>query len=181
MKKPSLLILLAAMVATSGFATAQTSHGTTNPGKAGTPVPVQAQGGTTVLEPSAATGPNTRAGVKSEIDTRSGAKVGAPAQGGGTPSGAAATAGAGGMSANTRADVKAGIDNSSKVGAPAQGGSTTSGTDMNTSGSTSAERKAARADRKATNKAKRDAAAGKQTSGRGADTGPSSPSRTAPQ
>lgn len=179
MNKPSLSILLVTLMAASGFAIAQT----TPPAQTGTPAPVQAQGGATSVPPVPATGagPNTRAEVKSEVNTRSGAKVGAPAQGGGTPSGMAAPSASGGMSANTRAEVKGDINTGSKVGAQAQGGSTTSGSDMNKSGTTSAERKAARADRKAMNKAKRDAAAGKQTSGRGVDQGPSSPSRTAPQ
>lgn len=166
MKKTTQSILLAALMATAGFATAQT---VTNP----TP----AQGGPTVQRPADAnTAPATRAEVKSEIDTRSGAKVAAPAQGGGTPTGAAAPAGSGGVSANTRADVKAEVVNTSKAGASAQGDSTVSGSDKVTvTSTTSAERRAARADRKA----KRDAA--KTSSGKGMDTGPSGPAKTAPQ
>lgn len=168
MKKSS--ILLAALLATSGLAFAQT---VTNP----TP----AQGGPTVQRPAdAGTMPATRAEVKSEVDTRSGAKVAAPAQGGGTPSGAAMPAGSGGMSANTRADVKAQTTNPSRAGASAQGDSTVSGSSKaSASSTTSAERKAAREQRKAARKAKRDSAA--NASGKGMDGGPSTPARTAPQ
>jgi hypothetical protein len=166
MTKTTHSLLLAAMMAGAGFATAQT---VTNP----TP----AQGGPTVQRPAdAGTMPASRAEVKSEIDNRSGAKIGSPAQGGGTPSGAAATAGSGGVSANTRADVKAQVNNSSKAGASAQGDSTVSGSDRAAAGSsTSAERKAARAQRKA----QRDAKA--NTAGKGMNTGPSSPANAAPQ
>lgn len=80
MKTTTQSILLAALMATAGFATAQT---VTNP----TP----AQGGPTVQRPAdAGTMPATRAEVKAQVDTKSGAKVAAPAQGGGTPTGAAA-------------------------------------------------------------------------------------------
>ncbi|MGQ2979813.1 MAG: hypothetical protein ACT6Q9_08985 [Polaromonas sp.] len=170
MNKTTQSILLAALMATAGFASAQT---VTNP----TP----AQGGPTVQRPAdAGTMPATRAEVKSEIDTKSGAKVGAPAQGGSTTTGAAAAAGSGGMSANTRADVKAQINNTSKAGASAQGDSTVSGSGKATASSTtSAERKAARAERKAARKAKRDATA--NATGKGMDSGPSSPAKTAPQ
>jgi hypothetical protein len=169
MKTSTQSILLAALMATAGFATAQT---VTNP----TP----AQGTPTVQRPAdAGTMPNTRAEVKSEIDTRSGAKVAAPAQGGGTPSGAAAPAGSGGVSANTRAEVKAQVNNSSKAGASAQGDSTVSGSNATTTSSTSAERKAARAERKAARQAKRDSTA--NAGGKGMDGGPSTPAKTAPQ
>lgn len=169
MKQTTQSMLLAALMATAGFASAQT---VTNP----TP----AQGGPTVQRPAdAGTMPATRAEVKSEVDNKSGAKVAAPAQGGGTPSGAAAPAGSAGASATTRADVKAQVNNSSKAGASAQGDSTVSGSDKAmTSSSTSAERKAARAERKAERKAKRDASA---TTGKGMDTGSASPAKTAPQ
>jgi hypothetical protein len=170
MNKTTQSILLAALMATAGFATAQTTSN-----------PTPAQGGPTVQRPAdAGTMPAARADVKAQIDTKSGAKVAAPAQGGGTPSGAAAPAGSGGVSANTRADVKAQVMNNSKAGASAQGDSTVSGSDkaMATS-STSAERKAARAERKAARKAKRDATA--NAGGKGVDTGPSSPAKTAPQ
>ncbi|MDP1565021.1 MAG: hypothetical protein Q8L91_02010 [Polaromonas sp.] len=171
MTKTTQSILLAALMAIAGFATAQT-----------TPTPTQAQGGSTVRPAAADAGtmPATRAEVKSEIDTKSGAKVAAPAQGGGTPTGAAAPAGSGGMTANSRADVKAQVNNTSKAGASAQGDSTVSGSNKATAtSSTSAERKKARADRKAMNKAKRDAAA--NSSGKGLDSGPSSTAKTAPQ
>ena len=172
MNKTTQSILLAALMATAGFATAQTTSN-----------PTPAQGGPTVQRPADAnTMPATRAEVKSEIDTKSGAKVAAPAQGGGTPSGAAAPAGSGGMSANSRADVKAQAqaNNTSKAGASAQGDGTVSGSSkaMATS-STSAERKAARAERKAARAAKRNATA--NSSGKGMDSGPASPAKTAPQ
>ena len=170
MTKTSTSILMAALMATAGFATAQT---VTNP----TP----AQGAPTVQRPAdAGTMPATRAEVKSQVDTKSGAKVGAPAQGGSTTTGAAAAAGSGGMSANTRADVKAQVNNTSKAGASAQGDSAVSGSDKAAASSTtSAERKAARAERKAARQAKRDAAS--TSSGKGMDSGPSSPAKTAPQ
>ena len=172
MTKTTQSILLAALMATAGFATAQTTSN-----------PTPAQGGSTVRPPvDAGAMPATRAEVKNEINTSSGAKVGAPAQGGGTPSGAAAPAGSGGMSANTRAEVKAQTPGGSKVGASAQGDSTVSGSkadDQAKGSTTSAERKQARAERKAMKKAKRDAAA--KSAGKGMDTGPSSPARTAPQ
>lgn len=171
MNKTTQSILLAAMMATAGFATAQT---TTNP----TP----AQGGPTVQRPAdAGAMPATRAEVKSEITTSSGAKVAAPAQGGGTPSGAAMPAGSGGMSANTRADVKAQTPTGSKAGASAQGDSTVSGSmapgGTKASSTTSAERKAARAERKAARQAKASAT----STGKGMDSGPGSTARTAPQ
>ncbi|WP_395056377.1 hypothetical protein [Polaromonas sp.] len=171
MNKTTQSILLAAMMATAGFATAQTTSN-----------PTPAQGGPTVQRPAdAGTMPATRAEVKSEINTNSGAKVAAPAQGGGTPSGAAMPAGSGGMSANTRAEVKAQVPGGSKAGASAQGDSTVSGS-MAPSGpkatsKTSAERKAARAERKAARQAK----AAANSTGKGMDSGPSSPARTAPQ
>lgn len=173
MNKTTQSILLAAMMATAGFASAQTTSN-----------PTPAQGGPTVQKPAdAGTMPNTRAEVKSEINTSSGAKVGAPAQGGGTPSGAAMPAGSGGVSAVTRAEVKAQIPGGSKVGASAQGDSTVSGTTSpsgaNARSTTSAERKAARADRKAARQTKRNNAP--TSTGKGMDTGPSSPARTAPQ
>ena len=76
--------------------------------------------------------------------------------------------------------MKAQVSNNSKAGASAQGDSTVSGSDkaMATS-STSAERKAARAERKAARKAKREATA--NAGGKGVDTGPASPAKTAPQ
>lgn len=169
MKTTTQSILLAALMATAGFATAQT---VTNP----TP----AQGAPTVQRPAdAGTMPATRAEVKSQVDTRSGAKVAAPAQGGSTTSGAAAPAGSGGMSANTRAEVKAQVNNTSKAGASAQGDSTVSGSSQATTSSTSAERKAARAERKAARKAQREATA--NAGGKGVDSGPASPAKTAPQ
>lgn len=174
MIKTTQSILLAALMATAGFATAQT-----------TPTPIPAQGGSTVRPAAADAGtmPATRADVKSQIDTTSGAKVAAPAQGGSTPAGAAAPAGSGGMSANTRAEVKAQTPTGSKAGASAQGDSTVSGSKASggatATSTTSAERKAARAERKAARKAKRDAAA--MTSGKGMDSGPASTARTAPQ
>jgi poly-gamma-glutamate capsule biosynthesis protein CapA/YwtB (metallophosphatase superfamily) len=169
MKTTTQSILLATLMATAGFATAQT---VTNP----TP----AQGAPTVQRPAdSGAMPATRAEVKGQVDTRSGAKVAAPAQGGSTTSGAAAPAGSGGMSANTRADVKAQVNNSSKAGASAQGDSTVSGSSQATSSSTSAERKAARAERKAARKAQREATA--NAGGKGVDSGPASPAKTAPQ
>lgn len=169
MNKTSQSILLAALLATAGFATAQTTSN-----------PTPAQGGPTVQRPAdAGTAPASRAEVKSEIDTRSGAKVGAPAQGGGMPSGAAGTPSSGGVSANSRAEVKAQVTNPSRAGASAQGDSAPSGSDKATASSTSAERKAARAERKAARAAKRDTSA--TATGKGLDTGPSSPPKTAPQ
>ena len=170
MTKTTQSILLAGLMATAGFSFAQTVSN-----------PTPAQGGPTVQRPAdAGTMPASRAEVKGEIDNKSGAKVAAPAQGGGTPSGAAAPAGSGGMSANSRADVKGQVNNTSKAGASAQGDNTVSGSNkaMATS-STSAERKAARAERKAARKAKRDAASA--STGKGMDSGPSSPAKTAPQ
>ena len=171
MNKTPQSILLAAMMATAGFATAQTTSN-----------PTPAQGGPTVQRPAdAGTMPNTRAEVKSEINTSSGAKVAAPAQGGGTPSGAAMPAGSGGMSANTRAEVKAQVPGGSKAGASAQGDSTVSGSmapgGTKASSTTSAERKAARAERKAARQAKASAT----STGKGMDSGPGSTARTAPQ
>jgi hypothetical protein len=171
MNKTTQSILLAAMMATAGFASAQTTSN-----------PTPAQGGPTVQKPAdAGTMPNTRAEVKSEINTGSGAKVAAPAQGGGTPSGAAVPAGSGGMSANTRAEVKAQVPGGSKAGASAQGDSTVSGSmapgGAKAKSTTAAERKAARAERKAARQAK----AASNSTGKGMDSGPSSPARTAPQ
>ena len=179
MNKSTMSILLAAMMAASGFAAAQPS-----------PAPALPQGGSTTVAPAvdAGTDPKTRAEVKSEINTRSGAKVGAPAQGGGTPSGAMAKPAAGGSgSATTRADVKGQISNDSKVGALPQGSGTVSGAPEPKAGamsSTSAERKAARAERKAMRKSERDRRASAKSStstGKGMDSGPGSPARTAPQ
>ncbi|MDP2819434.1 MAG: hypothetical protein Q8O29_14445 [Polaromonas sp.] len=173
MNKTTQSILLAALMATAGFATAQTTSN-----------PTPAQGGPTVQKPvDAGTLPNTRAEVKGEINTSSGAKVAAPAQGGGTPSGAAKPAGSGGVSANTRADVKAQVPGSSKAGASAQGDSTVSGAmapgGAKATSATAAERKAARAERKAARQAKRNSAS--TSTGKGMDSGPSTPARTAPQ
>ncbi len=175
MNKTTQSILLAAMMATAGFASAQTTSN-----------PTPAQGGPTVQRPAdAGTMPATRAEVKSEATTGAGAKVAAPAQGGGTPSGAAMPAGSGGMSANTRADVKAQAPGGSKAGASAQGDSTVSGSmapgGAKATSTTSAERKAARAERKAARQAKRNSASASTSSGKGMDSGPSSPARTAPQ
>lgn len=171
MNKTTQSILLAAMMATAGFASAQTPSN-----------PTPAQGGPTVQRPAdAGTMPNTRAEVKSEINTSSGAKVAAPAQGGGTPSGAAMPAGSGGVSATTRADVKAQVPGGSKAGASAQGDSSVSGSmapgNTQARSTTAAERKAARAERKAARQAKANA----NNAGKGMDSGPSSPARTAPQ
>ena len=141
MNKSTLSILMAAMLATSGFAAAQT----TAPAMAGTqggsgPSPAQ----------TAAPGnmPNTRAEVKAQIGTGE-AKAGT--QGGSGPS-AAQTAAPGNMP-NARADVKADAA-ANKATAGIQGGSGASPqTNMNTkdlnSSTTSAERQAKRADRKA--------------------------------
>ncbi len=169
-KKTTQTLLLAGLMASGGFAFAQTVSN-----------PTPAQGGPTVQRPAdAGTMPATRAEVKAQVDTKLGAKVGAPAQGGNTTTGAAMPSGSGGVSANTRADVKAQVNNTSKAGASAQGDGTVSGSNMPAAtSSTSAERKAARAERKAARKAKRDAA--NTTTGKGMDTGPSSPAKTAPQ
>ena len=151
MNKSTLSILMAALLATSGIAMAQNAP--TQPAMAGTqggsgPSPAQ----------TAAPGnmPNTRADVKSQINTGE-AKPGT--QGGSGPS-AAQTAAPGNMP-NARADVKAEAA-SGRGTLGIGGGSAASPADnMNTknlSGNiTSAERKAKRDQRRAMAKSKREA------------------------
>lgn len=147
MNKSTLSILMAAMLATSGFVAAQTA-----PAMAGTqggsgPSPAQ----------TAAPGnmPNTRAEVKAQINTGE-AKAGT--QGGSGPS-PAQTAAPGNMP-NSRADVKAEAATGKGV-AGIQGGSAASPADnpntKNLNKTTSAERQAKRAERKAMAKSKREA------------------------
>jgi hypothetical protein len=160
MNKSSLSMVLVTLLTASGFALAQAT-----PSVAPTP-------------PSDGTPPKTRAEVKSEINNRAGAKVGAPAQGGDTTSGAATPSAAGGTSQNSRAAVKAQVTSDDKSGSLAQGGNQVVN---GKAGPTTAERKAAREKRKAARKAKRDAAASNTAMGKGMDTGSSSPVKTAPQ
>ena len=149
MNKSTLSILMAAMLATSGFATAQTPPAMVGTQGGSGPSPAQ----------TAAPGnmPNTRAEVKSQINTGE-AKAGT--QGGSGPS-AAQTAAPGSMP-NARADVKAEIP-AGKATAGIQGGSAASpATNMNTKNlntTTTAERLAKRDERKARAKAKREAKA----------------------
>ena len=148
MNKSTRSILMAAMLATSGFASAQTS-----------PSPAATQGGSgpSAAEKAAPSNmPNTRAEVKSQISA--GDTKAAATQGGSGPTPAQAAA-QGGMP-NARADVKAEAA-AGKGAAGIQGGSAASpATNMNTknlSTTTSAERQAKRDERKARAKAKREA------------------------
>ena len=144
MNKLTTSILLAAMLASSGFVMAQ------NDVKSGT------QGGSGP-KPMNSTSETTRAEVKSQIDpsvNKSGT------QGGAGPERGAPTGSSGDVMPNTRADVKAQINtNTTKSGI--QGGSGSSpAANPNTANagarSTSAERQAKRAERKAARKAKMD-------------------------
>lgn len=147
MNKSTLSILMAAMLATSGFASAQSA-----PAMAGT----QGGSGPSAAEKAAPGNmPNTRAEVKAQIGTGE-AKAGT--QGGSGPS-PAQTAAPGNMP-NARADVKAETA-AGKGTAGIQGGSAASpATNMNTKNlgtTTTAERQAKRDERKARAKAKREA------------------------
>lgn len=145
MNKSTASILLAAMLASSGFAMAQ------NDVKSGT------QGGSGPA-PTKSTSNTTRAEVKSEIDPAAN-KSGT--QGGAGPERGAPSGSSGDVMPNTRADVKAQINtNTTKSGIQGGSGSTPSA-NPNTANagasSTSAERQAKRAERKAARKARADA------------------------
>lgn len=151
MNKSTLSILMAAMMAASGFAAAQNA-----PAMAGT----QGGSGPSPAE-TAAPGnmPNKRADVKAQINTND---IKSGTQGGEGPVRGAPAGSSGDVPPNTRAGVKADINNT-PVKAGIQGGSGSSpDMNMNTkntgaSASTMAERKAKRANRKAAAKAKADA------------------------
>lgn len=161
MNKSALSIFMAAMMAASGFAIAQTA-----PAMPGT----QGGSGPSAAEKAAPGNmPNTRAEVKSQIGTGE-AKAGT--QGGSGPS-PAQTAAPGNMP-NSRADVKAEAM-TGKGTAGIQGGSAASPADnMNTKNlnkSTTAEKKRMRDERRAAAKANREA---KMKSGGTSSTAPSS-------
>jgi hypothetical protein len=147
MNKATLSILMAALLATSGFAAAQNA-----PAMAGTmggsgPSPAQ----------TAAPGnmPNTRAEVKAQIGTGE-AKAGT--QGGSGPS--PAQTAAPGNNPNLRADVKADAMKNKATAGIGGGEAATPSENPNTKNlgtSTAAERKAKRDERKAMAKAKREA------------------------
>ena len=142
MNKSMTSILLAAMLASSGFAMAQSDV------KAGT------QGGSGP-KPMNSTSETTRAEVKSQIDPAAN-KSGT--QGGAGPERGAPTGSSGDVMPNTRADVKAQINtNTTKSGIQGGSGATPSA-NPNTAnaGTTSAERQAKRAERRAARKAKTD-------------------------
>lgn len=148
MNKSTLSLLLAAMMATSGFAVAQTGVKAGTDGGSGPSAAEKAAPGNM---------PNTRAEVKSEIVPQ---KSGT--QGGEGPIRGAAAGSSGDVPANTRADVKAqakpmksGIQGGSGASPDANPNTANASAKAST---TSAERKAARAERKAARKAKRDAA-----------------------
>lgn len=147
MNKSTLSILMAAMMATSGFAVAQST-----PAMPGT----QGGSGPSAAEKAAPGNmPNTRAEVKSQIGTGE-AKAGT--QGGSGPS-PAQTAAPGNMP-NSRADVKAEAVTGRATPGIQGGSAATPADNMNTKNlnkSTTAERKAKRDQRKAMAKSKREA------------------------
>ncbi|WP_077592918.1 hypothetical protein [Polaromonas sp. A23] len=125
MNKPNISLVLAALLATSGFAMAQTSPASAPPFKAD---------GSGVVTTPATGDAKTRADVKAGINAPN-AAAGSPTQDARARSEASVPA-TGGATQNSRADVKA-----------------EAGTSMKPVSSTAAERKAARAERKAARKA----------------------------
>ena len=137
-KSTSLSLILAALVATSGFAMAQSPAADATKGEMSAPVPPKTGMG------------NTRAEVKADIPgknpmprTQGEAVAPHPVTGPGTP--------------NTRADVKAQIGGNLK--AATQGESSAGVATTGTPSMSSAERKAKRAERRAAARAKRAAMA----------------------
>ncbi len=146
MNKSTMSILLAAMMASSGLAVAQTADikSGTQGGSGPAPAVTAAPGNM----------PNTRAEVKAQINP---ADIKSGTQGGAAPERGAAAGSSGDVQPNTRAGVKAQV-NTNDIKSGTQGGATASpggnAVSQNAAGTTSAERKAKRADRKAARKAK---------------------------
>lgn len=145
MNKSTLSVLMAALMATSGFVAAQTA-----PASGGMP---SLEGPVKNTQPADSGGvpANTRAGVKAQVSP---ADLKAGAAGAEGPVKNKPDASAGNMPANSRADVKAQVSpsdlkNSQEGGVKAE---TTAASNQSM-----AERKAKRAERKAMAKAKRDA------------------------
>lgn len=166
MNKPNMSLVLAALLATSGFAMAQTSPASAPPFKAD---------GSGVVTTPATGDAKTRADVKAGINAPN-AQPGSPTQDARARSEASVPVTSGSTSTTTRADVKAGINAPnaaagsptqdararSEASVPTTGGATQNsradvkaeaGTSMKPVSSTAAERKAARAERKAARKA----------------------------
>lgn len=165
MNKPNMSLVLAALLATSGFAMAQTSPASAPPFKAD---------GSGVVATPATGDAKTRAEVKAGVNAPN-AQPGSPTQDARARSEASVPVTSGTSSGTTRAEVKASINAPnaaagsptqdararSEASVPTTGGATQNtradvkaeaGTSMKTS-STAAERKALRAERKAARKA----------------------------
>ena len=153
MTPSTMSILLAAMLATSGFAVAQTDVKAGTQGGSG-PAPMTSGSATTRAEVKAQANPN---------DLSSGT------QGGAGPERGAPTGSSGDVPPNTRADVKAQINNNANKSGIQGGSGATPSANPNTAntgtGMTSAERRAQRAERKAMRKAQRDTKMGTTNAG----------------
>jgi hypothetical protein len=179
MNKPNMSLVLAALLATSGFAMAQTSPASAPPFKAD---------GSGVVTTPAAGDAKTRADVKAGINAPN-AQPGSPTQDARARSEASVPVTSGSTSGTTRADVKASVNAPnaaagsptqdararSEASVPTTGGPTqnsradvkaeAAGTSVQASTSTAAERKARRAERKAARKAEAPVPTAKETGG----------------
>lgn len=178
MNKPNMSIVLAALLATSGFAMAQTAPASAPPYKAD---------GSGVVTTPATGDAKTRADVKAGINAPN-AQPGSPTQDARARSEASVPVTSGTTSGTTRADVKASVNAPnapagsptqdararSEASVPTTGGATQNsradvkaeaGTNIKATSSTAAERKALRAERKAARKAEAPVPTVKETGG----------------